>query len=558
MVIVNGNTYIPSADGKIYGQYPLGDAPTGSALTVNAVSQDQIDISWTAASGRGIQIERATNLAGPYSTVIFYPDDESSVKLYSHQPNTQYYFRAKFVDPLSESGYSAIVSATTLAAVNTIHVKTTGNDTTGDGSDGNPYATISKGVAEATAGDVVNVHVGTYTNEQGGTTVFGVPMGPVFQVSATEASPIILQANPGDVVTIRQTDTYGGFHLPNEESHIHIKDMVVRNARFTNLYVPDNATIDYTSMTGWCVGGVIEGCEFYDTYGDGNGKNNAALRPYACREWTFRNNLIDTVTTENGVDLGTHNEGILSYNLVDSIVEYNEITKCNVGVYHKANPLNITPSDLQTKVRYNYMYDLDIGFTCQSSERGSGGYNIVNYNVFANYERAVYGLGTNFNAKYDIEHNYCDGDGAQSSSPNHSLFNQDIVAIEAAVSGNVIHGHTAGNGAFDWRSLSQDVTSTDYNIFTADQKVTLFVNDLEAIGFTTLAAWQAATALEVQSTITVPPDINSSIVAVANTATDKAAGDYSIPNGSTLEGYMSDGSNAGPYRFGGEIIGRLP
>jgi len=28
-VIVNGNTYLPSADGKIYGQYPAGDAPVG-------------------------------------------------------------------------------------------------------------------------------------------------------------------------------------------------------------------------------------------------------------------------------------------------------------------------------------------------------------------------------------------------------------------------------------------------------------------------------------------------------------------------------------------------
>lgn len=27
MVTVNGATYLPSADGKIYGQYPLGDAP---------------------------------------------------------------------------------------------------------------------------------------------------------------------------------------------------------------------------------------------------------------------------------------------------------------------------------------------------------------------------------------------------------------------------------------------------------------------------------------------------------------------------------------------------
>lgn len=32
-VTVNGNTYLASADGKIYGQYPLGDAPVGGSFT---------------------------------------------------------------------------------------------------------------------------------------------------------------------------------------------------------------------------------------------------------------------------------------------------------------------------------------------------------------------------------------------------------------------------------------------------------------------------------------------------------------------------------------------
>lgn len=45
----------------------------------------------------------------------------------------------------------------------TIHVATTGNDTTGDGSSGNPYATILKGSQVAVAGDTVLVHDGTYT-----------------------------------------------------------------------------------------------------------------------------------------------------------------------------------------------------------------------------------------------------------------------------------------------------------------------------------------------------------------------------------------------------------
>lgn len=44
-----------------------------------------------------------------------------------------------------------------------IYVSTTGNDVTGNGTSGAPYATIAKGVAEASAGDTVFVVAGSYT-----------------------------------------------------------------------------------------------------------------------------------------------------------------------------------------------------------------------------------------------------------------------------------------------------------------------------------------------------------------------------------------------------------
>jgi hypothetical protein len=43
-----------------------------------------------------------------------------------------------------------------------IHVATTGNDATGDGTSGNPYKTIVKGASVAAAGECVRVHQGTY------------------------------------------------------------------------------------------------------------------------------------------------------------------------------------------------------------------------------------------------------------------------------------------------------------------------------------------------------------------------------------------------------------
>jgi hypothetical protein len=44
----------------------------------------------------------------------------------------------------------------------TYFVSTTGNDTTGDGSIGNPWRTIGKGVSMAAAGDIIYVRAGTY------------------------------------------------------------------------------------------------------------------------------------------------------------------------------------------------------------------------------------------------------------------------------------------------------------------------------------------------------------------------------------------------------------
>ena len=46
---------------------------------------------------------------------------------------------------------------------NDIYVATTGNDTTGDGSQGNPYESISKGVFEVSSGGMVHIANGTYT-----------------------------------------------------------------------------------------------------------------------------------------------------------------------------------------------------------------------------------------------------------------------------------------------------------------------------------------------------------------------------------------------------------
>jgi hypothetical protein len=56
-----------------------------------------------------------------------------------------------------------VVAAPAVAAGTTWYVTTGGNDTTGDGSSGNPYATITKAQSMAVDGDTIDVAAGSYT-----------------------------------------------------------------------------------------------------------------------------------------------------------------------------------------------------------------------------------------------------------------------------------------------------------------------------------------------------------------------------------------------------------
>ena len=44
--------------------------------------------------------------------------------------------------------------------MSTWNVSTTGNDTTGDGSSGSPYATVSKAVSMSSNGDTIRIESG--------------------------------------------------------------------------------------------------------------------------------------------------------------------------------------------------------------------------------------------------------------------------------------------------------------------------------------------------------------------------------------------------------------
>ncbi|NUP08271.1 MAG: right-handed parallel beta-helix repeat-containing protein [Polyangiaceae bacterium] len=74
-----------------------------------------------------------------------------------------------------------------------VHVAQNGSDSTGDGSDGNPFATIERAAQEATAGTSIVVHAGTY---DGGGFIAGL------EGSAT--APIWIGGAPGEARPVLQ------------------------------------------------------------------------------------------------------------------------------------------------------------------------------------------------------------------------------------------------------------------------------------------------------------------------------------------------------------------
>lgn len=569
---MTATTLLRSAMTKVGTTYYGGDAPSGGGVpnvSVNAISQDQINISWTAQAGSGIEIQRSTNVAGPFATVAFYPDDETSISLYSHQPATQYYFRARFVDPASVSAYSPIVSGTTTAAVATYHVMTTGNDTTGDGSFGAPFASMQKAVHIATAGDVINVHAGSYT--EAATNSSDVPqqyyttdMGVYFENSGTATAPIVIQAAIGaeGSVIMDQAWGAGGFFFDEFvwSDHIHIKNIEVNRPLYAGVLSHDNPAGDWDDATSLNTNGlVLEGVRVIET-ADPSDQNVAALRLDSTRGLTVRNCLVDGVYT-NGLAVGgayaLNSGAIITYNQYDAVVEYNHFKDVYHGWYVK-DPADGSPSypTVGNRIRYNVFESCNIGvdFNAGSgSETMNETYSTVRSNIFKDVGVAVSQYGEKLTNRVDVYNNFVDsGAGGPTNTATYGVSAADspsATAIKETRSvGNIFNNPTSMPCTY--------VVTTDANNRAPEVDYNIFVNgangQIAGTGLITdLATWQAINNTNIQN-----PDTNSIINQTLSTlATDAANGDYTIPNGSPAEAFMADGSNAGPYRFGNEQIG---
>jgi hypothetical protein len=95
---------------------------------------------------------------------------------------------------------------------NILHVKTTGNDTTGDGSWSKPYATIIRTTRAMSAGDIAYIHNGVNENDISISYLDYAKIG-------TSANPFSLIVYPKAVATINSTTAnYGAFNNHNSNN----------------------------------------------------------------------------------------------------------------------------------------------------------------------------------------------------------------------------------------------------------------------------------------------------------------------------------------------------
>lgn len=135
-----------------------------------------------------------------------------------------------------------------------LHVATTGNDATGNGSAGNPFATIERAAQLAAPGTAVRVHAGTYRGDN-----------YIDGLAGTLAAPIWIGGAPGEARPV--LDGGGeGLHLTRVR-YVVVHDLEVRNSTFNGINTDDGGDVADNDATRYVV---FRGLFIHDVGGSGN------------------------------------------------------------------------------------------------------------------------------------------------------------------------------------------------------------------------------------------------------------------------------------------------
>jgi hypothetical protein len=240
-----------------------------------------------------------------------------------------------------------------------IYVKTTGNDTTGDGSEGNPYKTIQKGIDSAFTGDIVIVADGTYKGDGNKNLDF-------------KGKAITVKSQNGAAKTIIDCENNGrGFYFHSgETSSSVLEGFTITKANFGGIYCSGSSPIiqynrinENTTDRGgggiWCDGAspTIEGNEIIGNRADDTyyGYGGGIYCSYSSPKIINNNKINKNWATMSG-------GGIRCEHNSSPLIQNNEI--CENGGYYGGGGIYLGDNDLSdnsplilnNKINKNYTH----------------------------------------------------------------------------------------------------------------------------------------------------------------------------------------------------------
>lgn len=461
-----------------------------------------------------------------------------------------------------------LLSTTSFLFANEFWVSKSGNDNNGcSNKNSDACLTIQKAISLTRPGDTVSITSGTYIEDS-----YNSPYTPkcywldndpasiCINTSGTVSNPIVIQAAPGNEgkVIIDSELKRIGIQMHNT-NYIHIKGLALINNYIIGIASwgqVENAVADESRLS---IGCVIENNRFYNTAGPW-GKNISAIGMWGTKNWIVRNNIIDKVLTINDPRPAS---GIQAYGVINALIENNTISNVAYGVFWKDHYVkdNISRGTwFESEIRYNRIHANSIGINIgiRGSLSPEAGENYIHHNIIYGYGNNGAGIYSGLAGAYGIsgairiEHNILDGGNNRTASVSLDA------NAQAYLKGNIF---TRSDIDIELKRFSETkvvkIMSSDYNIFDDSFKIIAdrYSKVVSARYYSDLPKWQAAQKTDLLTLGVSNPDQHSTKKLYTSLFVDVDKGDYSYLPGSAAIGFMKDGSNAGPYQYGNEVIG---
>ena len=449
-----------------------------------------------------------------------------------------------------------------------LHVKKTGNDTTGTGTFANPYLTINKAQSMLQPSGEIHVYAGRYFESTVANPYVPaqVLMSPVYaatapRVSGTLAHPCVLRAAAGEEgsVIIDGGGTLAGL-VSEAKDNWYLYGLRFENCMNAGIASQGQAVL-VPVISSLSENWTVENCCVTGVDSESTGGNVSGIAPWGTRNWTIRNCKIYDIRRNAG--MGANRVAcIQTYGAINLVLENFDGYGADYGFFAKDHFLypdlvttyqGATIRNCRFKTGSVPMY-----FSIRGTDTAQMGDTLIENTI-------MHHLGTDSGNSVI----YCEMGGALGQSTKLDVKNCVLHAPSSTTVGVFASGvadvrYTDSimvNGSVQIQMLNQGrptlLTQCNRNAYTAFNFARMNTFGAGEIYYD-WTAWKAATIGNPSSLGLSNPDSLSIISSSAAMFMDISADDYRFKAGSPAIGLGTGGTNAGCYQTNSEYIGLLP